>query len=649
MCGIAGIVDMVGCRPIDQPLLARMTDSLFHRGPDDSGLHSAPGVGLGHRRLSIIDLAGGHQPLYNEDRSVVTVYNGEIYNFQELAEQLIAAGHQFRTRCDTEVIVHAWEEWGEACVERFRGMFAFAIWDEGRQRLFLARDRLGIKPLYYTITADGSVVFGSELKALLVHPDVVREIDVCAVEDYFAYGYVPDPKTIYAGVSKLPPGHIISFERGSTLAAATPYWDIKFGDNGDIDEVEVGEALGEKLRDAVSARMIADVPLGAFLSGGVDSSGVVAMMAGLSDQPVDTCSIAFRQASFDESQFAARVAQHCQTNHHVEEVDANAIDLIDRLATMYDEPFADSSAIPTYRVCALAREHVTVALSGDGGDEIFAGYRRYRWHMNEEWLRSRVPAVIRRWIFGPAGALYPKMDWAPKVLRAKSTFQSLGRDSIEAYFHSVSIMTNQQRWALYSPDMRQKLGGYNGIEVLRHHMARAPSEHPLERIQYADFKTYLPGDILTKVDRASMANSLEVRVPMLDHHFLDWATRLPVSLKLRAREGKYILKKSLERFLPNDVLYRDKMGFSVPLAEWFRGPLRARLDDILTSDTLISSGLFDMRHISTMIKAHHSGRRDHSAALWSLVMFESFLRQVHAAAVPISAGSLKEEKRAVPV
>lgn len=647
MCGIAGIVDMVGRRPIDQSLLTRMTDSLVHRGPDDSGLHLAPGVGLGHRRLSIIDLSGGQQPLYNEDRSVVTVYNGEIYNFQELAEQLIAAGHRFKTRCDTEVIVHAWEEWGEACVERFRGMFAFALWDERRQTLFLARDRLGIKPLYYTITADGSVIFGSELKALLLHPDVPREIDVYAVEDYFAYGYVPDPRTIYVGVSKLPPAHVISFRRGSTAPAATAYWDIKFGDGTAIDEAEASEALIEKLRDAVKARMIADVPLGAFLSGGVDSSGVVAMMADVSDQPVDTCSIAFRQASFDESQYAARVAEHCHTNHHVEEVDANSLDLIDRLATMYDEPFADSSAMPTYRVCALARERVTVALSGDGGDEIFAGYRRYRWHMNEEWLRSRVPAALRRSIFGPAGALYPKMDWAPKVLRAKSTFEALGRDSTEGYFHSVSVMPDKMRSALFSADMRQKLGGYNAVEVLRHHMARAPSEHPLERIQYADFKTYLPGDILTKVDRASMANSLEVRVPMLDHQFLEWATGLPVNLKLRAREGKYILKKSLERFVPNDVMYREKMGFSVPLAEWFRGPLRARLGDVLTSPALADTGMFDIRHIQAMVNAHHSGRRDHSAALWSLVMFESFLRQVHA--VPaVALGQCKmEAKRAI--
>lgn len=303
--------------------------------------------------------------------------------------------------------------------------------------------------------------------------------------------------------------------------------------------------------------------------------------------------------------------------------------------------------MPTYRVCALARERVTVALSGDGGDEIFAGYRRYRWHMNEEWLRSRIPASLRRRVFGLAGALYPKMDWAPKIFRAKSTLESLGRDSTEAYFHSVSIMTDKERWALYSPDMRQKLGGYNGVEVLRHHMARAPSEHPLERIQYADFKTYLPGDILTKVDRASMANSLEVRVPMLDHQFLEWATGLPAGLKLRAREGKYILKKSLERFVPNDVMYREKMGFSVPLAEWFRGPLRAKLDDVLTSPTLADTGIFDIRNIRAMVNAHHSGRRDHSAALWSLVMFESFLRQVHAVPAVASGQCQMEVKRAI--
>ncbi len=648
MCGIAGIVDTKGRQPIERALLARMTDSMVHRGPDASGLHLADGVGLGHRRLSIIDLSGGHQPCYNEDEAVVTVYNGEIYNFQELAQELEAAGHQFRTRCDTEVIVHAWEEWGEACVERFRGMFAFAIWDEARSTLFLARDRLGIKPLYYTVLENGLVVFGSELKALLLHPEVPRELDVRAIEDYFAYGYVPDPKTIYEDIHKLPPGHVISFERGATAQPARAYWDLKFGGGSEPDEDETCEALATKLREAVEARMIADVPLGAFLSGGVDSSGVVAMMADISDRPVDTCSIGFQQARFDESRYAEQVAAHCKTNHRARQVDADSFELIDRLTDMYDEPFADSSAMPTYRVCALAREQVKVALSGDGGDELFGGYRRHRWHMYEEGIRSRIPAFIRRFIFGPAGALYPKLDWAPRPLRAKSTLQSLARDSVEAYFHSVSILPDGLRQTLYSDAMRQRLDGYEAVNVLREHMERAPTQHPLEKVQYADFKTYLPGDILTKVDRASMANSLEVRVPILDHLFLEWANKVPASLKLRGREGKYIFKKALERFVPRDVLYRDKMGFAVPLAAWFRGPLRDQLASILKSQALVDTGIFDMAVIAKLVDEHQSGRRDHSAALWALVMFESFLRRVHTVpAVPATPSSASKPKATV--
>jgi len=646
MCGIAGIVDTRGLRPIDQGLLARMTDSLSHRGPDDAGFHLGPGVGLGHRRLSIIDLSGGHQPLYNESRSVVVVYNGEIYNFQELAEQLIAAGHHFRTRCDTEVIVHAWEQWGEKCVERFRGMFAFALWDERRQTLFLARDRLGIKPLYYAHLTDGVVIFGSELKALLTYPDLPREIDVCAVEDYFAYGYVPDPKTIYRSVNKLAPGHILSFRRGESVGPARAYWDVTFGGQESLSEDEVSEALIENLREAVRIRMISDVPLGAFLSGGVDSSAVVAMMAGESSSPVDTCSIGFRQPQFDESEFASQVADRYRTRHHRRDVDADSFDLVDRLAGLYDEPFADSSAMPTYQLCGLAREHVTVALSGDGADELFLGYRRYLWHNYEEKVRRQIPGFLRRPVFGLAGALYPKMDWAPKPLRAKSTLEALARDTVEGYFHSVSIFPDRLRRGLYSPDMRRQLAGYHGVDVIREHMMRAPTENPLERVQYADFKTYLPGDILTKVDRASMAHSLEVRVPFLDHCFVEWANQLPVGLKLRAREGKYILKKSLERHVPRKVLYRQKMGFAVPLTEWFRGPLRGRLRDVLTSRSLAETGMFDMDFIGELVTAHQSGLKDHSAALWALVMFDSFLRQVHAApTIPPKTIGIKDKIR----
>ena len=628
MCGFVGVLDTRGHRPIDPGLLACMNDSQTHRGPDDDGLHIGPGIGLGHRRLSIIDLAGGHQPLFNEDHSVV-VYNGEIYNFQELAKQLAAAGHQFRTHCDTEVIVHAWEEWGEACVERFRGMFAFALWDGNTQTLFLARDRLGIKPLHYAVLGDGMLVFGSELKSLLVHPDLPRTLDAQAVEDYFAYGYVPDPKTIYSTVAKLAPGYTLTVRRGVPVPAPRQYWDLTFERRYAGSEAAACESLIASLGEAVAMRMIAEVPLGAFLSGGVDSSAVVALMAGNKSDPVDTCSISFGDPRYDESRFAAQVARRYGTRHHVEQVDPDATDLVDRLAGMYDEPFADSSAMPTYRVCGLARKHVTVALSGDGGDELFAGYRRYRWHHYEERVRSRVPAGLRRPLFGTLGALYPKMDWAPKPLRAKSTLQALARDPVAGYFHGISVLHDGLRGRLFSPAMRAELQGYSAVEVLARAMAAAPTDHHLERVQYADVKTYLAGDILTKVDRASMAHSLEVRVPILDHHFMEGQAGLPPELKLRGREGKYLFKRALEPLVSDDVLYREKMGFAVPMASWFRGPLRARARQAVTGTTLADTGLFDMGFTASLIDQHVSGQWDHSAALWALVMFESFLRRVH--------------------
>ncbi|MGA7799192.1 MAG: XrtA/PEP-CTERM system amidotransferase [Gammaproteobacteria bacterium] len=627
MCGIAGIFDPRGPSPIDEAVLGSMNDVQQHRGPDDAGVHIEPGVGLGHRRLSIIDLGSGHQPLYNEDGTVAVVYNGEIYNFEELAKELGQRGHRFRTHCDTEVIVHAWEEWGEDCVQRFRGMFAFALWDRRRQTLFMARDRLGIKPLYYGTLPDGTFVFGSELKALSRHPDFPRDLDPAAVEEYFAYGYVPEPRTIFTHAHKLEPGHTLTLKRGAACAAQpVQYWDVAFSASRTASTADVEEELIARLREAVKIRMVADVPLGAFLSGGVDSSAVVAMMAGLSDGPVNTCAISFGDPAFNEAQYAARVAAHCHADHHVEQVDADDYGLVDRLAELYDEPYADSSAIPTYRVCELARKRVTVALSGDGGDENFAGYRRYRWHTYEERLRSWLPGGLRRPLFGAAARLYPKADWAPKVLRAKSTLQSLARSSIEGYFHSVSVLGDPLRSRLFSPAFRRTLAGHHAIDVLMRHAASAPQD-ALSLVQYLDFKTYLPGDILTKVDRASMAHSLEVRVPILDHQFVEWVAQLPPEMKLDGREGKAVFKSALRKCLPDDILYRPKMGFAVPLAAWFRGALRARVRDAILGPTLTQTGMFDMQFLRKLVDQHQSGRNDHSAALWALLMFEAFYRR----------------------
>lgn len=628
MCGIVGLFDIHGKREIDKNLLGRMNQTLFHRGPDEGELHTEPGLGLGHRRLSIIDISDGHQPLFNEDGSVVVVFNGEIYNFQELANELTKLGHKFRTHSDTEVIVHAWEEWGEKCVDHFRGMFAFGLWDRNQETLFLARDRLGIKPLYYASLADGTFIFASELKGLLAHSTLSREMDPYAIEEYFSFGYIPEPRTIFKQAFKLSPGHSLTLHSGQNQVQPRQYWDVPFMDHSLISIQEAQEELIIRLQEAVKIRLMSEVPLGAFLSGGVDSSAVVAMMAGIMKDPVNTCSISFGDPTFNESQHAQKVADRYQTQHHVEQVNKDDFDLIDKLASLYDEPFADSSAMPTYRVCELAKKRVTVALSGDGGDENLAGYRRYRWHLYEERMRSILPSGIRKPLFGLLGNLYPKADWAPKFLRAKSTFESLARDPVEGYFHSVSILGDKMREQLFSNSFKHSLQNYQAVEVLRSHASKCPVHDPLSQVQYLDMKTYLVGDILTKVDRASMAHSLEVRVPLLDHKLVEWISSIPPSLKLHGKEGKFVLKKALETYLPDDILYRDKMGFAVPLASWFRGPLRQKLHKALMGPTLADTGIFNQSFLEKMLDQHQSGKRDYSAPLWTLLMFESFLRNM---------------------
>ena len=628
MCGITGIFDTRQRRDIDRDLLHRMNESQHHRGPDEGGLHVEPGVGLGHRRLSIIDLSTGQQPLFNEDGSVVVVFNGEIYNFQELVPELEALGHVFHTRSDTEVIVHAWEAWGEACVERFRGMFAFALWDRNQETLFLARDRLGVKPLFYALLPDGQLIFGSELKSLMTHPVLQRNIDPCAVEEYFALGYVAEPRTIFIGAKKLPPAQTLKIRRSQPLPELREYWQARFTLDQRIAESEACEELTARLRESVRLRMISEVPLGAFLSGGVDSSAVVAMMAGLSREPVNTCSIAFTDPAFNEAQFAQQVANRYQTRHFVDTVESDDFDLIDTLAWLYDEPYADSSAIPTYRVCQLARQHVTVALSGDGGDESFGGYRRYRLHLMEERLRSLLPLNIRQPIFSLLGRLYPKADWAPRIFRAKTTFQALARDSAQAYFHSVSILRDEMRQQLFSANFKAQLNGYNALEIFRDHAERARTDDPLALIQYLDLKTYLVGDINTKVDRASMAYALEVREPLMDHPLVEWLAALPSSLKIKNGESKYLLKKTMEPHLPSEIMYRPKMGFAVPLMRWFRGPLKQRVRDALTGERLLNTGWFNADYLRHLVDAHESGRRDYSAPIWTLLMFEAFLRRM---------------------
>lgn len=628
MCGIVGIINLDGNPEINHSLLNDMNQSQVHRGPDEGNLHIEAGVGLGHRRLSIIDLSTGQQPLANEDGTVIVTYNGEIYNFNELREQLLTQGHQFKTHSDTEVIVHAWEQWGTECVTRFRGMFAFCLWDRNQQKAFIARDRLGIKPVYYAELENQQFIFSSELKALKIHPRLDKELDPCAIEEYFTLGYIPEPRSIYKHVKKLEPGYslLISLKERNPISLHQ-YWDVKFEETVQGSDQELAEELINQLKEATKIRMVSEVPIGAFLSGGVDSSAIVAMMAGLSDKPVNTCAIGFDHQAYDETQYAEAVAKQYKTKHYQEQVNSNDFQLIDLLIDFYDEPFADSSALPTYQVCKLARKNVTVALSGDGGDENLAGYRRQRLHMNEEKIRGLLPYGIRKPIFGALGAMYPKMDWAPQFLRAKTTFQALGRHSAEAYMHSVSMSSIEQRQQLFSPQLKQQLQGYQTVEVFNEHAENCTSDSALSLIQYLDFKTYLTGDILTKVDRASMANSLEVRVPILDHKLVEWIAKIPPTAKLKGQEGKYIFKKALEPYLSDDVLYRKKMGFSVPLSHWFRNELKDDIRKIVLSPEVIETGLFNQKTLTTMLDQHQSGQKELSPQLWSLMMFSKFIQK----------------------
>jgi asparagine synthase (glutamine-hydrolysing) len=625
MCGVAGLFDFEQARPVDRALLDRMTDIVLHRGPDERGVYLDPGLGLGHRRLSIIDLSSGQQPMVSIDGQVIVSYNGEIYNFMDVRRELEDYGYRFRTHSDTEVILAAWAEWGEACVKQFRGMFAFALYDKRTQTLFLARDRLGVKPMHYAITPDGWILFGSELKTILVHPGIKRTIDPKAIEDYFTFGYIADPRTILLAVRKLPAAHTLTIRRGQPIGLPKSYWDVSFEHRHKGSEADLANELLERMREAVRIRLMSEVPLGAFLSGGVDSSAVVALMAELSSEPVNTCSIGFDHSDYDESDYADKVAQKFKTRHRSRIVNSNDMVLLDKLTAAYDEPFADSSALPTYQVCALARETVTVALSGDGGDELFAGYRRHRLHAAEERVRSALPLGLRKSLFGALGRSYPKLDWAPQFLRAKTTLQALGMTAGEAYTNSVAVLRQETRTRMYSDSFRRELQGYNATHYMREMVERAPAEDAIGQIQYADIRIWLPGDILTKVDRASMAVSLESREPLLDHELLEWASGLPAHLRIQGGQGKYLLKKAFEAYLPKEILYRPKRGFSVPISDWFRGPLKSVARDLVTNSTALATGYFNREFLQQAFEDHCAGTVEHGRLLWALLMFDRSL------------------------
>jgi len=627
MCGIAGLFHIGTAKPVDPARVRQMTDAQAHRGPDGSGVWTAQGVGLGHRRLSIIDLGGGAQPMHSSDGAISVTYNGEIYNFRDVRRELEAKGAVFRTDSDTEVLIHGWRAWGPDLLPKLNGMFVFALHDTAAGTLLIARDRLGVKPLHYTLLADGSVAFASELKGLLANPALRREPSRQAIEDYLALGYIPDDACFVEGVRKLPAGHFLRLERGKPMPEPVQWWDVDFTRRAKGSTADLETQMLQHLRDGVTSRMVSDVPLGAFLSGGVDSSAVVALMAEASRNAVQTCSIGFDSAAHDETAYADAVAKRFATDHRKRIVAADDFAAIDTLVGAFDEPFADASALPTWRVCQLARETVTVALSGDGADEIFAGYRRYKFQSAEERVRALLPTGLRRNVFGTLGRFYPKADWAPQRFRAKSTFQALAHDGDEAYARAVGVTGPEARAALYAPAFAASLQGHRAEDRIVAAMRSAPARDPLDRAQYADLKIWLPGDILTKVDRTSMAVSLEAREPLLDHRLVEFGASLPASMRLRGGTGKWLMKRTMRKYLPDDILYRPKMGFVTPISGWFRGALSGEAERVTTT-AFAETGWFDPSALAKIGTEHKSGVRDHGRLLWQLVMLEKAMARV---------------------
>lgn len=634
MCGIAGIVSTAADHWVEAATIRRMCQAIVHRGPDDEGIFVKDGVGLGMRRLSIIDLAGGHQPVFNEDRSVWIVYNGEIYNFPELRQELLKRGHNFSTHTDTEVIVHLYEEMGAECVSKLRGMFAFALYDERRRKLLLARDRLGKKPLHYALQRDAlhgrRLLFGSEMKSILAVAPELATVDNQALLQYMYFGYIPDPLTAFTTIQKLPPGHLLQFENGNI--DVRQYWDLpQYSTSAPRSEEECLEEMEHRLAEAVRIRLISDVPLGALLSGGTDSSTVVALMARASSKPVKTFAIGFRDRDFNEAPYARMVADKFGTDHHELIVEPDVLETVETLTASLEEPFGDSSMLPTYYVSCLARKHVTVALSGDGGDEVFAGYDRYAVHLRRQ-IFERIPGWARRLY---RDRIYPLL---PADMRGKKFSYNVSLPWRERYVDGISFVPSFERdMPLLSEEFRAALNeGAHPEDVMYRYFDRAPAKDPISQMLYVDTKTYLAADILTKVDRMSMATSLEVRVPILDYEFVEWATGLPVEWKIRGGKQKYILRKLAERLgVPRAVLYRPKRGFALPLVHWMKHELKDLIMTILLDPTTLQRGYFQPQGVRQLLDEHFRGRRDHSGRIWRLLILElwhrNFLEKIRAA------------------
>jgi asparagine synthase (glutamine-hydrolysing) len=622
MCGIAGFVESAGTVSPFAPdesraLVHRMCDVIRHRGPDDEGVWVDEGIALGMRRLSIIDLSTGHQPIHNEDRTVWIVFNGEIYNFPELRRELEAAGHRFYTSTDTEAIVHAYEQWGTGAIAKLRGMFGLAIWDARTRSLLVARDRVGIKPLYYA-TSNGRLYFGSELKSLLEAPDLPRDVDLDALDHYLSFLYTPRDGSIFRSVRKLPPGHLLTWQDGRL--AVEQYWQMPAAESFRGSEADAVHQLRAVLADAVRCHLLSDVPLGAFLSGGIDSSLVVGLMAEASGARVKTFSIGFDEPAFDELEHARRVAAHFGTDHHEFVVKPDAISILDRLVSHFDEPFAASSAIPTWYVSEMARRHVTVVLSGDGGDELFGGYDRYVPHPRVVAFDRYSPRALRRVAAIAAAQL-------PHGARGKNFLRHVGRDDQGRYHDPNRFFGADEKPALLTSDVRRRLAGPDPETRLARHFERfADLPWPSQMMRF-DAETYLPEDVLTKVDRMSMAHSIESRVPLLDNDVIAFAAALPASLKIKNGRRKHVLKEVAATLLPREILDRRKQGFGVPLGTWFRGNLRELFADTLLSPASLQRGYFQPAFVRQIVQEHLSGKRDHTLRLWQLVVFERWHQQ----------------------
>ncbi|HEV7898101.1 MAG TPA: asparagine synthase (glutamine-hydrolyzing) [Planosporangium sp.] len=617
MCGIAG---MVSTGAVDPALVRRMCDTIVHRGPDGAGFHDDPHASLGMRRLAIIDVVGGQQPVYNEDRTIAVVFNGEIYNFDELRTRLLARGHKLTGTGDSECLAHLYEEYGDDLVHHLRGMFAFAVWDRRRNRLLLARDRLGKKPLYWR-AAGGSLSFASELKSLVQDPAFPRELDPVALHHYLTYQYVPAPWSIYQGTCKLSPGHLLVWQDG--VADVRRYWRANFTPRAFSREDDLVDELRALLLDATRVRMVSERPLGAFLSGGIDSSAVVAAMAMQSTKRVKTFSIGFDDARFDEREYARMVALHYDTDHHELVVTPSALDVLPTLAWHFDEPFADSSAIPSFYVAQMSREHVTVVLTGDGGDEGFGGYRRYAFMATAG--RIPVPVPARRALARLGTALVTRGHDRSRLRRVGRGLDLLGQPPHRRYARLMSYFNPEQKHALYTDALRARLAGVDSYQLLDAAFAASRADSAVGRAIDADVNTYLPGDLMVKADISTMANSLEARSPLLDHQLIEWAAGLPTNLKVRGGETKYLLKRAVADWLPPLLLHRPKMGFGVPLAGWLRAELRDLSRDLLTDATARGRGLFRPESVAALLDQHDAGM-DHSNRIWALMQFELWHR-----------------------